>query len=248
MILEGILKVYNFLSHFFSDDNIAHILLGIYINSPNLIFPKSKWAEDIIALFVSPSIDKQQFSCIFIDVVNYWEQDYNEFYHRGHYAANYNDYGIIVHELGHTLAFLLLMISNPIHATSFNRNLKTVGDCKKINSEITFLDTNFSNYDPKTTYEYIFTEILYRKIVNITSTASSLAISSVKRRLALFTALPSKYGWKYNELLSTSNYFEGEYFAEAFSYWLLTPINQRNYYWELINDSFQEAFQKAKGL
>lgn len=140
------------------------------------------------------------------------------------------------------------MLSNPIHATSFNRNLKTVGGCEKINNEITSLDTNFSNYDPKTTYEYIFTEILYRKIVNITSPASSLAISSVKRRLALFTALPSKYGWKYNELLSTSNYFEGEYFAEAFSYWLLTPINQRNYYWELINDSFQETFQKAKGL
>ncbi|WP_342277749.1 hypothetical protein [Spiroplasma endosymbiont of Nephrotoma flavescens] len=50
------------------------MLLGIYINSPNLIFPKSKWTEDIIALFVSPSIDTQQFSCIFIDVA--WIRSY----------------------------------------------------------------------------------------------------------------------------------------------------------------------------
>ncbi|WP_342278105.1 hypothetical protein [Spiroplasma endosymbiont of Nephrotoma flavescens] len=67
------------------------------------------------------------------------------------------------------------------------------------------------------------------------------SITALQRKLALFTALPSQYGWGFGKTANSSPYFfENEYFAEAFTYWFLTPDIQKNYYWELINDTFME--------
>lgn len=239
---KSILKIYNFLLNFFSIEELSYINLGVYVHQEEDMFSKDEKdvMRDTMAITVSNFFQEkksyQSYSCVYLNI-NIYDSitTYKNYYKSGYFSSNLEEYGSIIHEYGHILSSYLFASNRQEYKNTYNKTIS-----KKC-SELRLIEKAERPHEYFTDeFNFNFIEILLKKIIK----NNPNKMTSVRRKLALWTALPSLYARsndsRYREM------FELEYFAEAFAYWIVTPDALKNYYWELIDSSFQELLKKTR--
>lgn len=227
-IKQEIINFYNFIinSNVLNIDNLLRLVASI--TTQDVININGQKLEEWGAYTkMTPNIQ-----CMTFKTNWYNKLTNNRLYNSGFYTTN-DPFHSFVHEYGHAISNFWSLFSN--EKKTFNTGIinKKYNSCEEVAIENKDLIQRDSDVQP--IMEKMFDSLYNKFEVN---NASERNINFLK--FAKWTAVPSQYGrvQTLSKINGISQLVDYEWFAEAFAYWYLTPVNERNILWGWLNEIF----------